>query len=96
MALGKGGAVLCANVAFWELSLIRLLWYSQRLDSPLQSIILRGPQSPLTRNGRDGSMLGTKSPLGVAPGCPASRRVSGGLSTNIRTGGSSEEGAGAS
>ena len=40
-------------------------------------------------------MLGTKSPLGVAPGCLASRGVSGGLSTNIRTGGSSEEGAGA-
>ena len=30
-------------------------------------------------------MRGTKAALGVAPGCPVSRGVSGGLFTNIRT-----------
>ena len=49
------------------------------------SIKIRGIQPPLTRDGRDGSVRGTKAALGVAPGCPVSRGVSGGLSTNIRT-----------
>ena len=49
------------------------------------SIKIRGIQPPLTRDGRDGSVRGTKAALGVAPCWRYSRAVSGAVSANIRT-----------
>ena len=45
---------------------------------------IRGIQPPLTRYGRDGSVLGTKPPLGVAPGWRV-ERIKLGMSTVARS-----------